>query len=276
MKKFILLFFSMAALLYGSEYQSGDNIYVDEKIRVVPQNPTSHHNKVNLKTIFPRPYENKRKNPINIQLRLKGFVLGAMTQDNRSNMIRNSREGQAIRVVIDNEPYLVFNQVVEQADDKNRKEYDKLITFHIPYSLKSGQHIIRSFPVCSYGESIKDDGGFSAEAFYYQDTKKIDKLNINLDEPFLTYNEPQGRFPIDRSNPILLDFYVTNCQLSDNGYKVRLSNNEVPIAILTKWIPYYIYGLEKGTHTVKLELIDKDSKLVNGFFNLTERQIQVE
>lgn len=251
-------------------------VFTVEEVRVVPVKPSPESNTVVTKIIFPRPYENKRKTPINVQLRVEGFPLGVMTQNDRAKEIYNDPEGQAIHVIIDNHPYLMYNQSFEDSFDENREFYDKIVSFHIPFSLKPGQHVIRVFPARSYGESLKGNGPFAAEVFYYQDRKKSDTLNLDLKGPYLTYNEPQGRYPAGNQEPILLDFLLSNCELSKDGYKVRLTIDGSEIAKLIEYVPYYLYGLTPGDHKVRLELLDKDNQLVPGFFNVTERDIHIE
>ena len=251
-------------------------LYGVQDVYVVPIEPTPEANTIVTKIIFPRPYENKRKTPINVQLRIEGFPLGVMTQNDRAREIYNDPEGQAIHVIIDNKPYLIYNQSFEDSFDENREYYDKILSFHIPFTISAGQHVIRSFPARSYGESLKGSGPFAAEIFYYQDRKKSDSMNIDLQKPYLTYNEPQGRFPQSKSNPILLDFLLSNCDLSSDGYKVRLTVDKKVIQTLTDYVPYYLYGLSPGKHTVKLELLDNKDKLVPGFFNVTEREIEID
>lgn len=248
----------------------------DKELRVVPVSSSPESNTIVLKMIFPRPYENKRKNPVNVQMRIEGFPLGTMTQNDRASQIFNDPEGQSIHVIIDNEPYLAFHQAVEDSFDENREFYDKIMSFAIPFNLKPGQHVIRAFPARSYGESLKGDGCYTAEIFYFQDRKKADNLAVDLKKPYLTYNEPQGRYPIHEADPVLLDFYLSNCELSSDGYKVRLYIDGKLARTLTKWTPYYLYGLPKGTHKIKLELIDKEDRLVPGFFNVVQREITIQ
>ena len=99
---------------------------------------------------------------------------------------------------------------------------------------------------------------------------------MDLNKPYLTYNEPQGRYTYNESTPLLLDFYISNCKLSIDGYKVALSINGNLIQKLAEWTPYYIYGLNKGTHNIKLELLDASNEIVPGFFNVVEREILLE
>ena len=74
---------------------------------------------------------------------------------------------------------------------------------------------------------------------------------------------------------MMLDFYLVNCNLSPNGYKVKATINGTEF-MLTKWEPYFIEGLPLGESTVKLELIDKSGKLVNSPFNGMERKFTFE
>lgn len=245
-------------------------------LKVIPAFPSLESNTCFLRIVFPRPFENKRKNPVNVQLRVEGYTLGIPTQNERRSELFNHPEGQSIHVFIDNEPYLSYHQVIRDSAEEEKEFYDKLLSFAIPFNLKAGQHVIRAFPARSYGESLKGVGCYNAEIFYFQDRKKTNSLNIDLSKPYLTYNEPQGRYPIHESDPILLDFYLSNCDLSPEGYKVRLTINGDGTQILTQWTPYYIYGFSKGKHRIKLELLDKNNHLVPGYFNVTEREIIIE
>ncbi|NGX51103.1 MAG: hypothetical protein K1060chlam2_00960 [Chlamydiae bacterium] len=276
MKKLIYLFLLIATYLHGFQGIPSQIPDAGSEVRIVPVKPTPESNTITLKMFFPRPYENKRKSPVNVQLRIEGFPLGTMTQNNRAKLIYNDPEGQAIHVIIDNEPYLIYNQSLEDSFDENREYYDKLLSFHIPFVLNPGQHVIRCFPARSYGESLKGEGCFSTEVFYFQDRKKADTMNVDLKKPYLTYNEPQGHYPLHKSDPILLDFYLSNCQLSTDGYKVRVRIDGEMVRVLTEWVPYFLYGMGSGSHTIKLELIDKENLVVPGFFNVVERKIEIE
>ncbi len=245
-------------------------------LRIVPVSATPEPETVDLTIVFPRPYENKRRSPINFQFRLEGYPLGIVTQNERGKELYNSPKGQTVRVIIDNEPFIELDQSVEDSFDENREYYDKILSFHLPFRIQPGQHVIRAFPARSFGEALTGDQCFDAEIFYFQDSSRADSLNVDLSGPYLTYNEPQGTYPASARAPILLDFYLTNCLLSADGFKVRISVDGVDQGVLTEWTPYYMYGFSKGRHTIKLELLDKDHSIVPGMFNVIERQITVQ
>ncbi|NDB85948.1 MAG: hypothetical protein EB127_25100 [Alphaproteobacteria bacterium] len=64
--------------------------------------------------------------------------------------------------------------------------------------------------------------------------------------------------------------------MSVDGYKVKLTIDGKIQRTLTSWKPYYIYGLKKGKHTFKLELLDPSNKVVPGSFNTVEKTIVIK
>jgi hypothetical protein len=108
--------------------------------------------------------------------------------------------------------------------------------------------------------------------FYFGETEN--KPSIDLSRPFLTYNCPEGEFKAGQ--PILLDFYLSNTQLSSDGYKVRLIIDGRDKRILTDWVPYYIYGLKKGSHTIKLELLSPQGTVLSPLFDDLQQTIVVK
>jgi hypothetical protein len=56
---------------------------------------------------------------------------------------------------------------------------------------------------------------------------------------------------------------------------VRLTIDGKVNRSLTSWQPYYIYGLKKGRHKIRLELLDSKDKLVPGLYNAPEQTITI-
>ncbi|MBS0604349.1 MAG: hypothetical protein JSS60_04835 [Verrucomicrobia bacterium] len=245
-------------------------------IQVVPVDPTPDPDHVETKIWYPKQNEMKMSSPVKGQIRLEGIALGVDTEQPRKKEIWNDTEGQSLHIFIDNQPYFAINEALIDALDDVQDYFDQTADFEIPFKLQPGMHVIRTFPVRSYNESIKSDKAFAASVFYYQEKK--DNPQVDLTKPYITYNEPQGEYDYDRKNlqPILLDFYITNCELSKDGYKVRLTIDNENLRTLTSWQPYYIYGLKKGMHRIRLELLDPQNNPVPGLFNDVTRTIVIK
>jgi hypothetical protein len=255
--------------------EMGEQMPNPTKVRVVPVDPTAEPDNVETRIVFPRPDEVKSEQPINIQLRTEGFAVGNDTEVPREKEIWNDPEGQSWHVFIDNHPYFAVNQsaIIDALDDMDANWYEQTLEFEIPFDVAPGEHVIRTFPVRSFNESLKGDGCYAARRFFFQTTTPT--LDVDLHAPYLTYNEPQDDYNFSSAQPILLDFYLSNCQLSKDGYKVRLSIDGAVQRDLVAWVPYYLYGLSRGRHTIRLELLDPENKRVPGLFNDVQRVIEV-
>ena len=243
-------------------------------IRTMPVARTPESTTVALKIAVPESDQVLGGNPVWIQFRIDGYALGsASSQFDRSSEVAVSKLGQTIHVVIDNMPYFAINEPALDPFDEGGFYYNMSYKFEIPYRLKKGVHTIRMFPARSFGESLKGDRSFAAINFYVGE--ETDNSSMDLSQPFITYNEPSDELYIEAGQPVLLDFLVNNTELSPDGYKVRFSLDEKVNRTLTSWQPYYIYGLKKGKHSIRLELLDPENKLVPGSFNDVQQSFTV-
>ncbi len=244
----------------------------EDDVRIVPLDPTAEPEHVTLRTFFPKKDELEKSEPVEMQVRIEGFPLGVMSDFPRKREVFNSHDGQTIRIIVDNAPFFSKNTTYLSSMDDSENYYEQILEVDLPH-LQPGEHIVRVFPARSFGESLKGDGCFQADVFYIK--SKTPSIDVNLNGPYLTYNEPQGEYPYNEQEPILLDFYLTNCQLSEDGYKVRLSIDGKNQRMLTDWRPYAIYGMTKGEHKIRLELLNPEGNLVPGLFNNTMRSIVI-
>ena len=242
-------------------------------IRLVGVRPTPEPETVSLFIAFPRNGGPAKSNPVWIQTRVEGYALGTDSYFDRSYEIANSKMGQTLHVIIDDHPYFSVNEPPIDPFKEQGNYYILSYKFEAPFSLGEGLHTIRAFPARSYGEALKGENTFAVSTFYIGDDTNF--LGVDLSKPYLTYNEPGDQMHLVQSKPVLLDFYLTNCELSADGYKVRLTIDGSVVRILTTWQPYYIYGLEKGKHTIKLELLNESNAVVPGPFNSVQRKITV-
>lgn len=246
-----------------------------EKIRVVAVSPTPEPETALIAIQYPKEDAVIDGNPVWLQVRVNGYSLGSDSDFDRSDEIFDSNLGQTLHVIIDNKPYFPINGPSVQPFNESGFYYNQNYRFKVPEKLSEGFHTVRVFPARSYGESLKGEKTFQA-SYFYVGSKGSGSQTDELSKPYLTYNEPSDQIRYKEEVPILLDFYLSNCDLSPDGYKVRLSVDGKNQRILTSWQPYYIYGLPKGTHTVLLELIDSSKKAVPGLFNNNMRKIVVD
>jgi hypothetical protein len=267
---FFSALFITTTLQAGVELKKGAPNPNDIQVAPVSRSPSA--NDISIRIQFPKDGAIEKKQPVHIEFRVDWFPLGIDTEMPRRREVHDSNEGQSIHVFVDDHEYFSINEALFDALDDHDQFFDQIAEKDIPFDLAPGGHIVRAFPCRSYGESLKAHQNFVAGNFYVQ---KKGPLSNDLNEPFLTYNEPQGTFS-DDTKPILLDFYIKNCALSKDGYKVRMTIDGKNKRFLYSWTPYYIYGLPKGKHTIRLELLNPQNTVVPGSFNDVERQIFIE
>ncbi len=261
------------ACVHSAELKEQPN---PQGVRLVPVDPTPEPDEVKMTILFPETDKPIKSQPVRGQIRLEGYPLGVDSDFPRKREVFNDPNGQSVHIFVDNQPYFEVNEALIDALDDTEEYFDQTADFEISAKLQPGMHVIRIFPVRSFNESLKGDGCFAARTFYYKEQK--DNPQIDLSGPYLTYNEPQGEYTYNKRSPepILLDFYLTNCQLSKDGYKVRVTiDNDVQRTVVS-WQPHYIYGLKKGLHRIRLELLDEQNRSVGGLFNDVERTIVVK
>ncbi len=241
-------------------------------VRVVPVDRTPEPDSVEIRIAYPKEGEITNDSPVEVQLRLETYTLGVYSDYPRAKELRDSEIGQSVHFIIDGRPYFEVNEAIDEMSESEEINFDQTIFTKVPYKLSQGEHVLRVFPVRSYDESLKGPEVFQAISFYVG--KKTPTLNVDLSKPYLTYNQPQGEF--DSKKPILLDFFLSNTQLSSDGYKVRLTIDGNDKRILTSWAPYYIYGLKRGTHSIKLELLDHRNNVIQPLFDDLTRTIVVK
>ncbi len=242
-----------------------------EEIQINAVAPTPEATNVTIFIAYPAEGEVRKKDPVYTSIKIFGFPLGVNSDFNRADEIANSPEGQSLHIIVDDYPFFPEGREVINLYAESETYFENDIVVELPYVLDPGEHILRVFPARSFGESLKEEGSFVARKFYVKE--KINNLDVDINEPLLTYNMPQGNF--EEGKPILLDFYVTNCVISDDGFKVSMRLNDGEERILTEWSPYYILNLPAGMHTIDLKLLDPDNKVVPGPYNQVKRRFQV-
>ncbi len=273
MRMFLILgLAALTTMAFSDEVQKKKKAI--DGIRVLPVKRTPEAEASSVTIALPKNGATLKGNPVFVQVRIQGFPLGAASQFDRADEIAVSDLGQTIHVVIDDMPYFPVNEPALDPFNEQGWYYETFYRFEIPEKLRSGEHVIRVFLARSFGESLKGESTYNASTFFLGSGGGSSKYDLS--KPYLTYNEPSGLLDLNESMPVLLDFFISNCELTSDGYKVRLIVDGVAARTLTSWQPYYIYGLKKGKHTIRLELLNPSGTVVPGVFNDTERTITIQ
>ena len=198
--------------------------------------------------------------------------------------------GNHVHVILDNQPYAAHYIWDEGFELRN---------------VSDGEHTLRMFASRPWHESYKNAKAFKTIKFRVKDGKADEtkpttddsgkKLadakkpegtdvkeskagDVDFAKPLLTYSRPKGVYKGEAAEMIMIDFWLANAKLSGDGgdYKIRYSVNDGEAQTIEKWSPIWLKGWKDGKNTIKLELVDKDGKLVeNGGYNSTTREISV-
>lgn len=269
--RLISIFAAILAATVGTDKASNDES--QGRIRVMPVSATPEPDSIILRIARPKSGASVRGRPVWIQFRIDGYSLGTASQFDRADEIAVSDMGQTVHVVIDDHPYFAIKDEALNPFNEYGNFYDTSYKFQSPFDLKEGVHFIQVFPAHSFGESLKGENTYDANVFYVG--SKTEKLPIDLSKPYLTYNEPSDQLHLVEGQPVLLDFLLNHTDLTSDGYRVRLSVDGHNVTTISSWQPYYIYGLKKGGHTVRLELLDPNGKVAPGSYNDVRREIEV-
>lgn len=201
---------------------------------------------------------------VSVVVEVESYELGVQTDTPRASEIANSAQGQHAHIILDNEPYFA--------------DYEDGVPFDIG-TLDEGAHTVLVFPSRSYHESVKADGSIDIVNFYVG--KEEGEFMLDKTKPTIIYSRPKGKYEGKDTEKIMLDFYLINAELGEEGYKAKYTVRENTAyaeeytVTMTEWNPAFVTGLTSGEYIITLELLDKEGNLVPGAFNSTERSITV-
>ena len=182
------------------------------------------------------------------------YKLSDMTAHQNSEHMANSKDGQHIHFILDNQPYTAL--------------YKPENTITLPLN---SEHYLLSFLSRSYHESIKTPEASKLIKFKVDPDGKVVSEDVPQ-TPALFYSRPKGEYKGDDTKTVLLDFFIANTTLSPTGNKVIADINGSKFTI-DKWVPYEIKGLPMGESTIILSLVDKDGNALTGDNVTIERKI---
>ncbi len=181
------------------------------------------------------------------------YKLGEQTTDAPEKQCANSKEGQHLHLIVDNEPYVA--------------KYESSFT----QDIADGDHYLLCFLSRSYHESIKTPAAHRA-AMVSVKNKSITK-SAEIQGPMLFYSRPKGLYTGDDIKKVMLDFYLLNAEMPK--YKVQADINGEK-HMIDSWQPYYIEGLPEGENTITLTLLDSAGMVAKVPLNPVTRKFQLE
>ncbi|TSE08108.1 hypothetical protein [Aquimarina algiphila] len=201
----------------------------------------------------PENIEVVKSGEMEFSFKVENYELGAQTKGPNAQKLANSGKGQHIHFILDNQPYSAH--------------YEPSFKKEVP----EGVHHLVAFLSRSFHESVKNDNSVIVRKLIVGDDPK-DTFGLDMKAPTLIYSRPKGEYVGKDTEQILLDFFVLNTTLSENGHKVRATINGEEFMI-TEWAPQVIKGLPMGEITIQLELLDKTGALIPGPFNKVTRTV---
>ena len=204
----------------------------------------------------PKPDQVIEETSLSAQLTLRGL---SIYKDEKTGL------GPHLQVTLDNQPA----QSIYSLDDP------------LEFSdLSPGSHTLRVLAVRPWGESFKNEAAFAQTTFHV--FAKTGANAPDLDQPLLTYSEPQGTYGAE---PILLDFYLTNAPLHMiaqesseddlSDWRVRCTVNGQSF-LFEQWQPIYLKGFKPGQNWVQLTLVDEQGDPIENAFNSTVRLVNYD
>lgn len=192
--------------------------------------------------------------PVNFEFNIKNYQLTSMTESEHAQMLANSPDGQHIHLILNNQPY------------------DALYETNYQKELEPGHYVELAFLSRSYHMSLKHPEAYVLRQF---NVGGASGENVDLNAPHMFYSRPKGAYKGPDADKVMLDFYLVNTDLAENGNKVRATINGEEFMI-TEWRPYVIDGLPMGETTIKLELLNESGELVESPYNPVTRTITLE
>ena len=245
-----------------------------------------------LRIVEPASNATVNSSTVKVKLEISGDLKGYTP-----HMDEATKTGNHIHVILDNQPYEAYYNIDREFELRN---------------VSDGEHTLRVFPSRPWHESYKNNGAFQMVKFTVRNGggdankpattnsgQQMSNANSNANaaptpegkemqnstagavdptKPLLTYSRPKGEYKGTDADPIMIDFWLANAQLKDDGgtYRVRYSVDGGDAKYIDKWAPTWITGWTSGKHTIKLELVDEDGSVVdNGGYNSTTREITV-
>ena len=269
---FLAGIFAVAGCGDGDESSGGPSSGGDtSQVKIFAEDRSDAVEGAQVRITSPKNEDALDEGTVSLVFEVSGLELGAQTQSQRAGEIANSDRGQHVHLIVNGEPYTAHYEdgTVELKD------------------LESGLYTVLAFPSRSYHESFKNKGASDLINFCVQNPQGgcIERTHdVRADGgEGIFYSRPKGEYSGAGAEKIMLDFYLRNLELSEDGPKAKYTvtkkdeTDKSWSIVLDEWKPAFITGLESGTYIVRLDLVDGSGQVVDPPVNYsgTEREITV-
>jgi len=163
--------------------------------------------------------------------------------------------GDRVDLFVDDEPAIPIPDASRPVD------LEHAMQAHLGHGLSRGSHVLRAVPVHASGESVKEGRPVAWSWFHFEE--KTPAFSFDPTEPMLTWGRPEGcRAP---GEPVLLDFALSNVDLSPSGARVRWTIDR-DWGEIVHFAPHRILGLAPGDHAIQVALTDANGVPLSGRF----------
>ncbi|HQU92042.1 MAG TPA: hypothetical protein PLK77_07080 [Pyrinomonadaceae bacterium] len=234
--------------------------------------------------------------------------LASNLKDYQPGMDEETHTGNHIHVILDNQPYEAYYNLNQEFELRNvsdgehtlrvfasrpwHESYKNDGSFQmVKFTVKGGNANANQPATTNSGQQMSNakssfnapapPSNSNANAAPTPEGKAMQASTggaVDAKKPLLTYSRPKGEYKDADADAIMIDFWLANGKLVGDGgeYRVRYSVNGGEPKFIEKWAPIWLQGWTAGKHSIKLELVDKDGKVVdNGGYNSTTRDITV-
>lgn len=235
---------------------------------------------------------------VNVKLALSGDLKGYKP------MKEHDGTGNHIHVILDNQPYEAYYNLDQAFELRNVTDGEHTLRVFASRPWHESYKNDGSFQMVKF--TVKQGGGDASKPTTTNsgqkmaDNKNTEPANTNAQpppppregkdmkssaagpvdakKPLLIFSRPKGEYKAADADEIMIDFWLTNAKLVGDGgeYRVRYTINGGEAKFIDKWQPIWIKGWVNGTHSIRLELVDKNGAPVdNGGYNSTAREFTV-
>lgn len=195
---------------------------------------------------------------VDFDFEVENYDLGVQTENAGENGLANSANGQHIHFILDNGPYSAH---YENAFSKDIEE---------------GDHVMLAFLSRSYHESVKNPNAFVVKKIRAGNPSEDQQMDVDFSAEHLFYSRPKGTYKGKDTEKVLLDFFLVNTEISQEGNKVKVIINDGEEFLITDWVPHVIENMPMGKNKIQITLVDENLEPIPGPFNSETRTITLE